>query len=222
MGGRAPTRGAPTGWVFWQRARRGFGEGAHARGVRTGGFFRARACRGGRVRTRGSPYGWIFWGAHARGGGECTHKGCPYGWIFRARALKEVLSLVHPQGVPLRVDSLGRAHLKGGGHPQGVAPTGGFLGRAHHGGEGTHKGCPYGILAASGGFVAGGCSCPGRSVGQSHLNSDAKIADEGRAHGGEGRAPTRGAPTGGFSRARTPRRFCRWCACKGCPYGVDL
>ena len=81
----------------------------------------------------------------------------------------------HPQGVPLRVDDEG-ARIRG---------------------EGTHKGCPYGMLAASGGFVAGGCSCPGRSVGQSHeLNSDAKIVDEGRVYGGEGRAPTRGAPTG--------------------------
>ena len=34
---------------------------------------------------------------------------------------------------------------------------------------------------------------PGQWAGQTHLNPDAKIADEGRPQGG--RAPTRGAPT---------------------------
>ena len=118
---------------------------------------------------------------------------------------EEVLSLVRcswPGG------SVGQSHK---GCPYGWIV---YEGRAH-GGEGTHKGCPYGMLAASGGFVAGGCGWPGRSVGQSHLNSDAKIADEGRVYGGEG--THKGCPYGWvfWGRARQGGEG----AHKGCPYG---
>ena len=114
-----------------------------------------------------------------------------------------------------RQNSLRRARIRGGGAPTRGAPTGGFFGARAPRGEGAHKGCPYGMLAASGGFVAGGCSCPGRSVGQSHLNSDAKIVYEGRAHGGEG--THKGCPygmlaaSGGFvpSGMQLPWAFCR-------------
>ena len=71
---------------------------------------------------------------------------------------------------------------------------------AHTGGRGRAptRGAPTGCWQPEEVLVAGGCSCPGRSVGQSHLNSDAKIVYEGARTRGEGRAPTRGAPTGGF------------------------
>ena len=70
-GGRAPTRGAPTGcWqpeeVLLVDALPG-GRGAH-KGCPTGGFFGARAPRGEGTH-KGCPYGWVFWGAHAKGGG---------------------------------------------------------------------------------------------------------------------------------------------------------
>ena len=185
QGGRAPTRGAPTG---------GYGVPTkgevRARGcTRTGGFF-GRAHQGGRAPTRGAPtggygvptrgedagegvhaYGWIFWARAPRG--EGTHKGCPYGWI-RGRA--------HQGGrAPTRgAPTVGYGvHHEGGGCGRGL--SGIFWARAPRG-EGTHKGCPYGWIRR-GRVRARGCTRTGGFFG--------------RAHQG-GRAPTRGAPTGGY------------------------
>ena len=185
-------------------------------------------------------------------GGEGTHKGCPYGMLAASGGFV-------PSGCSCPGRSVGQSHLNSDAKIV-------YEGRVYGGGgEGTHKGCPYRILAASGRWwmrlpwafcraiasefrrqnslrrarIRGGraptrgaptgcwqpqevlslvdAGCPGRSVGQSHLNSDAKIADEGRAHGGGGhpqgvplrvdflgrarqggRVRTRGVRTGGF------------------------
>ena len=160
-GGRAPTRGAPTG--CWQPEE-----------VLSLVRCSCPGRSGGQCASEGVSVRVDSLRRRAHHGGEGTHKGCPYGMLAffggfvpsaDAVGLRRAAGQSHLNSV--RVDSLRRTR----------APRG----------EGTHKGCPCGMLAASGGFVAGGCGWPGRSVGQSHLNSDAKIADEGRVYGGEGR-----------------------------------
>ena len=206
QGGRAPTRGAPTGGYGVPTRGEDAGEG----GVRTGGFF-GRAHQGGRAPTRGAPtggygvptrgacegvhaYGWIFWARAPRG--EGTHKGCPYGWIRGAHEGGECVR----GGARVRVDFLG-ARTKGGGHPQGVPLR-------------VDTGCPRGGRVRARGVRTGGFF--------------------GRAHQG-GRAPTRGAPTGGYGVPTKGESACEgvhaygwifWARAprgegthKGCPYG---
>ena len=94
-----------------------------------------------------------------------------------------------------------RARAQGGGHPQGVPLRLDYVGRAH-GGEGTHKGCPYGwIMWARTRGEGTHKGCPyGWIWGRAHGGEGAHRGCPygwmplwGRVHGG--RAPTRGAPT---------------------------
>ena len=142
---RAPTRGAPTDCLL---SAFGPGEGTHK-----GRPYPIRFALG-RAPTRGAPTDRLL---AAFCPGEGTHKGCP----FRLSSRGVLPWGGHPQGAPLpivcsRCLALGRAPTRGaptrfvlpwGGHPQGVPLPDSFCP-----GKGTHKGCPYPILAASRGF----------------------------------------------------------------------
>ena len=146
--GRAPTRGAPTGWLLKAVCP---GEGTHKGGPYgfaaqgglpggghpQGGPLRVGCSRGyaqGRAPTRGAPTGWLLKRVCP---GEGTHKGGPYGLASQGGLPRGG----HPRGVPLRVGC-------SRGYAQGRAPTRGaptvWLLKAVYPGEGTHKGRPYG------------------------------------------------------------------------------
>ena len=106
-----------------------------------------------------------------------------------------------PQGAPLRLDYVG-AHT-GGRAPTRGAPTVGLCGRTHGGGEGTHEGCPYGWIT-------------GAHTGGGHPQGVPLRLDYVGPHTGEGRAPTRGAPTVGLC---GPAHGGGEGTHEGCPYG---
>ena len=121
-------------------------------------------------------------------GGTGTHKGCPYGWIMRARTRGEGTH----EGC--RYGWILRARTRGGRGTHEGCPYGWIM-RARTRGEGTHEGCPYGWImgaAHTGGGEGTHKGCPyGWIMGAAHTGGRARSR-------GEGRAPTRGAPTGGY------------------------
>ena len=157
-------------------------------------------------------------------------RACPYGqWVLNSDAKiadegRAHKGGGHPQGVPLRDAGFLRSvlHAKGGcGCAQGRVRTAvAFeLGRAKYStkaraprGRAPTRGAPTGCWQPQEVLSLVDCSCPERSVGQSHLNSDAKIVYEGRAHdtGGEGHAQGVSVRDAG-----SLRRFCRWCDAVG-------